>query len=584
MGTALIDCGQGARDLLARLATPSRNRYYYGKLLDAYHFELEQRYGNNKRWLLNRLSLGAGVLCGLEVTASADGSRVRIGAGVAIDGVGREIIVPQDSPPIDPRQPTDDCGRPDGPPIRGDEAVTLYICYHECEAEPAPALVSECGADRGCENGLVRERYRLRIGRGEPAPPGLISDEQCARIFGAPPANTTRRTVVCETLGGACATPDEDCIPLAVIRFTANRGVTIEQCAFRRTLYSNAVLLDLILCLAARVDRCCGAQAVKSLVIVSGNNQAGTVGQPLREPLVTRVLDGGTPVASQKVTFDVVPGGGKIGDTPGTLGGSFSIDTDTAGIATLPIWVLGPNPGAQRVTARIDPGAVPSLVTFIAKAEPAVVDLPVVRVIWPTNAVTLDPRSPDPVVRDWIRQWFQSPRIEVTFSHKMNAAQLGAPDPWLRVFMLLSLGQNEIQVRRLNVAHHGAPAQPILTDAGFAELFALRGFEPNMLLAGPRFLVQMRAQSGSIVDTNAPPQLLDAEFRGTKLTPVQLDQIWKVTAPQMVPQAIWDAFVDTGEHLPHSGEGNEGGLFQSWFEIVRIDTPAPGNIAGNPNG
>jgi hypothetical protein len=570
MGTAMIDCGQSARDLLARLATPSRNRYYYGKLLDAYHFELEQRYGNNKRWLLNRLSLGSGVLCGLDVVASTDAGRVRVSAGVAIDGVGREILVPQDSLGIDPRQPTDDCGRPDGPPLRGDEAVTLYVCYLECEAEPAPVLVSECGPERSCENGLVRERYRLRIQQGEPAPPGLVTDEQCSRIFAEPPADTSRRTVVCETLGGACLVPDEACVPLAVIRLGPNGGITsIEQCRFRRTLYSNAVLLDLILCLARRVDECCGALTVRSLLLVSGNNQTAPAGQAVPLPLVTRVVDGGTAVVNEPVTFDVVPGGGAIGDDPTTLGPSFATNTDAAGIATLPVWRLGPTPGIHRVTARIASGT-PSMVTFVARAERVVVDLPVVRVIWPTNTVRLDRASPDPVVREWFGQWLSSPRIEVTFNHKMNEPQLGKPDPWLRVFMVRSFGQNEIEVRRLNAAYGGPVPSPILPDAGFTELFAIRGMEPDMLRRGARFLVQMRAEGGNILDTGTPPQLLDAEFPGTRLTPVQLDEIWKATAPQGFPQAVWDGFVDTGARLPQSGDGTEGGIFHSWFEVSPI--------------
>ena len=143
MGT-MLDCGPTMREILTRLASPVRNRYYYSKLLDVYHLELEQNYGNLKRWLLNRLSLGSGVLCGLEVVASADGSRARVRGGVAIDGWGREIIVPTDSPPIDPRQPTDACGRPAGEPIRGGGIVTLSLCYHECQAEPSPVMVSEC--------------------------------------------------------------------------------------------------------------------------------------------------------------------------------------------------------------------------------------------------------------------------------------------------------------------------------------------------------------------------------------------------------------------------------------------------------
>ena len=50
---------------LGHLVTPCRNNYFYGKLLDEFHLEMEQSYFNRHRWLLNRLSLGSGVLCGL---------------------------------------------------------------------------------------------------------------------------------------------------------------------------------------------------------------------------------------------------------------------------------------------------------------------------------------------------------------------------------------------------------------------------------------------------------------------------------------------------------------------------------------
>ena len=75
------------------LVAPVRNRYFYGKLLDVRHFDLEQAYLIGRRRLLNRLGLGAGVLCGLEVTATPEG-QIQISAGVAVDGRGREIVVP----------------------------------------------------------------------------------------------------------------------------------------------------------------------------------------------------------------------------------------------------------------------------------------------------------------------------------------------------------------------------------------------------------------------------------------------------------------------------------------------------------
>jgi hypothetical protein len=73
------------------LATPARNRYFYGKLLDVPHFYLEQSYLNGKRWLMNRLVSGTGIVCGLAVVPTADGTGLIISPGVAIDAWGREI-------------------------------------------------------------------------------------------------------------------------------------------------------------------------------------------------------------------------------------------------------------------------------------------------------------------------------------------------------------------------------------------------------------------------------------------------------------------------------------------------------------
>src|SRR5262249_26589900 len=106
------------------LAAPQRNNYFYGKLMDARHFQMEQSYGKRKRWMLNRLGLGEGVLCGLAVTAK-DG-QVCVSPGVAIDALGREIIVPE-AVCIDPWQLTDDCGRP-ADKLSDNEEPTVYIC------------------------------------------------------------------------------------------------------------------------------------------------------------------------------------------------------------------------------------------------------------------------------------------------------------------------------------------------------------------------------------------------------------------------------------------------------------------------
>lgn len=70
-----------------------RNRYFYGKMLTARDFEIEQRYFNNKRRLINRTIIGAGVVCGLGVYQNDDTS-FSVETGFALDYLGREIVVP----------------------------------------------------------------------------------------------------------------------------------------------------------------------------------------------------------------------------------------------------------------------------------------------------------------------------------------------------------------------------------------------------------------------------------------------------------------------------------------------------------
>lgn len=69
-----------------------RNRYYSGKMLTSSDFQAEQTYFNNKRRFINNLMYGSGVVCGCGVF-SLDDLSILVESGVAIDGVGREIIM-----------------------------------------------------------------------------------------------------------------------------------------------------------------------------------------------------------------------------------------------------------------------------------------------------------------------------------------------------------------------------------------------------------------------------------------------------------------------------------------------------------
>ena len=121
----MADCNNNQKP--GMLSAPRRNHYFYGKLLDESSLQMEQDYFNQKRMMLNRLGLGSGVLCGLNV--SIRDKKVCIEAGAAIDAQGREIIVPQPVL-IDPWQTTDDAGRPGSVPRLG--------WGRACDALPRP--------------------------------------------------------------------------------------------------------------------------------------------------------------------------------------------------------------------------------------------------------------------------------------------------------------------------------------------------------------------------------------------------------------------------------------------------------------
>lgn len=134
-----------------------RNRYFYGKLLTVRDFETEQRYHGLKRALVNRLVHGAGVVCGLGVTAS-DESTLMIESGMALDYQGREIFLPETR--FRKLQM-----------LEGQETLTdrrdAYLClaYREEGVEP----VNAAGAEGGQEFDLTREGCRLYLSAETPA-------------------------------------------------------------------------------------------------------------------------------------------------------------------------------------------------------------------------------------------------------------------------------------------------------------------------------------------------------------------------------------------------------------------------------
>jgi len=140
-----------------------RNRYFYGKLLTAQDFQLEQNYFNEKRYLLNRAIHGIGIVCGLKIEENnKDNSKnpqkdngiwsVYINKGVALDCCGREIVV----------GPGRRCT------VNGtfkDGTNYLYIKYAECEEESVPALANASTCEESCCYNKVKEVFELEWGK-----------------------------------------------------------------------------------------------------------------------------------------------------------------------------------------------------------------------------------------------------------------------------------------------------------------------------------------------------------------------------------------------------------------------------------
>src|SRR3954447_1003562 len=112
------------------LRTPLRNAYYYGQLLGVANLELEADYGIGHRRLLNRLVLGWGVVCGLDVEAHDDGATVRVLPGLGIDGAGRELIVPDPTGWTAVPQAVLDQAVAEAKECDEDACVQVLLCYH----------------------------------------------------------------------------------------------------------------------------------------------------------------------------------------------------------------------------------------------------------------------------------------------------------------------------------------------------------------------------------------------------------------------------------------------------------------------
>ena len=246
-----------------------RNHYYHGKMLSARDLADEQKYFNEKRWLINRAILGWGIVCGLD--ASLDPSCLVVEPGLALDCCGHEILVCErltlsletfqralgGNRPVDGAQ-----GRPfdaaQGKPqtqYQGQtppSSVRWVLCleYKERCTEPVKP-VGGCSSKNGSEYNRIQDDYVLTIREWDKACPD-DHDDVCCPVPGLG-SKTSLHHALTERAKKCPHCKDCACVVLATGTFDGSAQpptVTLDPDSwkYRRLVYTNPALASVIRC------------------------------------------------------------------------------------------------------------------------------------------------------------------------------------------------------------------------------------------------------------------------------------------------------------------------------------------------
>lgn len=148
-----------------------RNNYYYGKLMTVRDYFAEQCYFNEKRWLMNRMVHGWGVVCGLDVkripkdphdhTKGYSDTKVKVTEGLAIDCCGREILVCEDQY-IDLDPIKSECYQEK---VKKEDLQNLVICleYNECKSESINSKPEACDQKEKSQFNRIRDSFKISV-------------------------------------------------------------------------------------------------------------------------------------------------------------------------------------------------------------------------------------------------------------------------------------------------------------------------------------------------------------------------------------------------------------------------------------
>jgi hypothetical protein len=256
-----------------------RNNYFYGKQFTVRDLIQEQSYFNGKRHLVNRMVLGWGVVCGLDLMWDEKSRHFNVQTGMALDCCGREIIVCKPySVAFDDYD--NQCREAKG---KQDYKCKFMLCleYDECCVEPVDLPpVGGCNPEGRTEFNRIRDGYKVTIKKWEDA--CAESCYECPDHFKHKADPETSRNCVtptihqhlCEQLKECKHNCEKcNCVVLATFEVTSSghgqygqpqgyqqkegqqQGyeqppikITLDACTNRRFVYNNSLLFDLINC------------------------------------------------------------------------------------------------------------------------------------------------------------------------------------------------------------------------------------------------------------------------------------------------------------------------------------------------
>lgn len=239
------DCG------ICKIPYFERNNYYYGKLMTVRDFFQEQCYFNEKRWLLNRMIGGWGVVCGLDVkTKEGDLEKVIVTPGFAIDRCGREILVCEEQTVTLIPEECDCCKKEKKKEEQSERKLIICLEFYECKTEQVSLPPIACDQKERGEFNRIRDSFKIRV-----VPRPEAEEECCDKLCPLEHKDKTVHQYLCDELKEGCSEcADQHCLVLAYITISKSEDpqyphkIVIDECSHRRLVYTNNLLYDLINC------------------------------------------------------------------------------------------------------------------------------------------------------------------------------------------------------------------------------------------------------------------------------------------------------------------------------------------------